>query len=283
MTRLKNPVPLQVVRRQTYVPAEAKQSNATRAWNLGVALYYKAGNIPWRPKDLAPGTCFVGISFHYLKRRSGDLLYASIAQAFSNEHEPFALKGASVPRDQTRERQPYLTEGQASQLVGALVDKYTFLTGSPPTRVVVHKTSRYQAEESRGFRDCLQARVPAHDLVWVAPTGFRLLRRGMKEPLRGTLCTLQDQEHYLFTTGYVPWWREYPGPHIPAPLQIATETDSNIVERARELLLLTKMNWNSAEGISRHPISLTFARRVGMIMTELDEEEEPNPLYRFYM
>ncbi len=71
---------------------EAKQSKATRAWNLGTALYYKSGNIPWQPHGLPPDCCFVGISFHHLKRRSGDLVYASVAQAFSNQLEPFALK-----------------------------------------------------------------------------------------------------------------------------------------------------------------------------------------------
>ena len=45
-----------------------------------------------------------------LKRREGDVVYASVAQAFSNEIEPFALKGALVPHDQRRDRQPYLTE-----------------------------------------------------------------------------------------------------------------------------------------------------------------------------
>jgi len=46
---------------------------------------------------------------------------------------------------------------------------------------------------------------------------------------------------------------------------------------------LTKMNWNSADGIGHNPISVSFARRVGTIMTEMKEEQEPNPLYRFYM
>jgi hypothetical protein len=34
-------------------------------------------------------------------------------------------------------------------------------------------------------------------------------------------------------------------------------------DRARELLTITKMNWNSSDGIARLPITLLFARRVG--------------------
>ena len=45
-------------------------------------------------------------------------------------------------------------------------------------------------------------------------------------------------------------------------------------ERAREILALSKMNWNSAEGISRHPITLSFAKKVGTIMTEMGDDSE---------
>lgn len=277
-----NCIPLQIIRRQTYVPEEAKQSNATRAWNLGTALYYKAGNIPWRPHKLANGTCFIGVSFHHLKRRSGDIVYASVAQAFSTELEPFALKGESISPDQTRQKRPFLNQSQASNLVSRIVDAHRDRSGSYPDRVVVHKTTQYEPEEVEGFNDGLLSKVPVNEMVWVRPSGFRLLRRGMREPIRGTLCTIED-DHYLFTTGYVPWWKEYPGPHIPAPLQIGTVSGRDIHERAREILTLTKMNWNSAEGLARHPITLTFARRVGTMMTEMDEGGTPNPLYRFYM
>jgi hypothetical protein len=280
---LPNPVPLQVMRRHTYVPAEASQSDATRAWNLGVALYYKTGNIPWRPHGLTKGACFVGVSFHHLKRRGGSLVYASVAQAFSSELEPFALRGASIAPEQIRDKRPYLTELQAADLMRQIILEYERRTGSAPASVVVHKTSRYQPEEDRGFRAGVLSRAAACHLVWFAPTGFRLLRHGVREPTRSTLCTIEDQSSYLFTTGYVPWWDEYPGPHIPAPLEVGISGDSSLTERCREILALTKMNWNSAEGIGRHPITILFARKVGVMMSEIPEDVEPNPLYRFYM
>jgi hypothetical protein len=58
---------------------------------------------------------------------------------------------------------------------------------------------------------------------------------------------------------------------------------SALAERAKEILALTKMNWNSADGMGRHPITLSFARQVGAIMTEIDDSREIHPLYRFYM
>jgi hypothetical protein len=164
-----------------------------------------------------------------------------------------------------------------------VIRAYEARAGSRPSRVIVHKTSRYQPEEEAGFRGALLSEVAGCDLIWFAPTGFRLLRRGMQEPWRGTLCMVGDDHHFLFTTGFVKDWDEYPGPHIPAPLQIGAAGKTDIRERAREILALTKMNWNSAEGLGRHPITISFARKVGTIMTEMPDDALPNPLYRFYM
>jgi hypothetical protein len=108
------------------------------------------------------------------------------------------------------------------------------------------------------------------------------VRRGLQEPWRGTVCTA-GEETYLFTSGYVPWWSEYPGPYIPAPVQVGVSGETDIRERAAEILALTKMNWNSTEGISRYPVTLSFAKKVGQLMTELPEDQIPNPSYRFYM
>jgi hypothetical protein len=278
-----NPVPIQVVRRGTFLRADDDgQSFATRSWNLATSLFYKAGHEPWRPADLPSNTCFVGISFHHLKRREGDVVYASVAQAFSNEIEPFALKGSTLPHHQRRNRQPYLTESQAADLITDVLNEYEARAGMLPGRVVVHKTSIYQPEEEAGFRRGTEALVPVSDLIWMRSTAFRLIRRGTQEPWRGTLCALGD-ESYFFTSGYVPWWDEYPGPHIPAPLEIGCSGASDMRQRAREILALTKMNWNSTEGIGRYPITISFARRVGILMTELSENQIPNPSYRFYM
>jgi hypothetical protein len=92
-----------------------------------------------------------------------------------------------------------------------------------------------------------------------------------------------ERQRTLFTTGYVPYWDEYPGPHVPAPIQIGSVGETDIKSRASEILALSKMNWNSSEGVARHPITLSFARKVGSVMTKMGEDPEPNPSYRFYM
>ena len=83
-----------------------------------------------------------------------------------------------------------------------MLDQYEARAGIVPSRVVVHKTTMYHAEEEKGFRGATHGRVPTCDLIWFWSTPFRLIRKGTQEPWRGTLCTLKDQ-FYLFKGGYV--------------------------------------------------------------------------------
>ncbi|MGA0532580.1 hypothetical protein [Hansschlegelia sp. KR7-227] len=276
-------VPIQILRRDTIDrPDDKGQSHATRLWNLASSLYYKSRGIPWRPTDLPKNVCFVGVSFHHMKKRSGHLVYASVAQSYSTDVEPFALKGANVDRDQRRDRQPYLDKAQAHGLLEDVLRQYHDRAGVMPDRVVIHKTTEYQPEELEGFRKAASDVVPAIDFVWMRSTAFRMVRKGAEEPWRGTLCRLQEQS-YLFTGGFVPWWNEYPGMHIPAPMEIGGADVTDIVERSKEILTLTKMNWNSSDGIARYPVTILFAKRVGELMSEFSENFVPKPSFRFYV
>lgn len=276
-------VPIQFLRRDTIDrPDDKGQSYATRAWNITTSIYYKARGIPWRPTDLPRNVCFVGISFHHMKKRSGHLVYASVAQAYSTDVQPFALKGANIEHDQRRDRQPYLNVAQAEGLLNDVLFQYLERAGVMPDRVVIHKTTTYQPEELAGFKAAAKDRVAVIDYIWMRSTAFRMVRKGFEEPWRGTLCTLKNQS-YLFTGGYIPWWNEYPGMHIPAPLEVGTASPTDMKERSKEILTLTKMNWNSSDGISRLPITILFARRVGELMCELSDNAIPKPSYRFYI
>jgi hypothetical protein len=279
-----NAVPIQVLRHDTVRREDGKNlghSRATRAWNFATTVFYKAGGIPWRPAALPRNVCFIGISFHHLRRRSGGIVYASVAQAVSSELEPFTLKGATIDKDQRRDKHPYLLEDQAEALLSEVFAKYKFAAGVAPDRIVVHKSTSYEPEEAAGFRRAAHDEVATCDLVWMRATSFRLVRRGFEEAARGTFCKV-DEDSYLFTVGRVPWWGEYPGPHIPAPLQIGSSGETDLRERAKEILALSKVDWNTTEGISRLPITLSFARKVGLGMAELGDNQSPHPSYRFH-
>lgn len=277
-------MPVQIATNQLIFDDVAKQGASIRAWNSSVGLYYKAGGIPWRMKLDGPVTCFVGISFHHVKTRERHLVKSSIAQAFSSQGEGFALRGGDVEYDDRQGRNVHLTRDQAFNLGHDILSEYRDRVGGTPLRVVLHKTSGYSEDERLGFESAL-GDVPVVELINIMPTSFRLVRFGAYPPNRGTLCTVNDDTAFLFTTGFMPELNTYPGPHVPSPVEIRKVGGGDFDQVARDILGLARMNWNTASTTGGMPVTLSFARRVGGIMAEyaLSSPEQPPSSFRYYM
>jgi len=247
------------------------------AWNLFNGLYFKVDGLPWGPTDLPPASCFIGISFY---RPLGS---TSVVQAFDENGDGLVLRGHRFDWDDQEGRSPHLREEMAAELIAMVLDRYRQERSQLPQRVVVHKTSRFEPEERAGFEDALRG-IGRYDLVSVTPTSHsRLLRAGKYPPLRGTAFTIGNVS-FFYTSGYLPVQGRYPHGHVPSPLQIADHVgDTPPRQLLREIMMLTKMNWNSANMSGLMPITLRFSRMVGDILREVPEDQVPQPKYKFYM
>lgn len=253
------------------------------AWNLFTGMYFKVEGLPWGPTALRPGTCYIGISFF---RPLGDSssLRTSVVQAFDENGQGLVLRGHKFHWDEKKYgKSPHLPADQPKGLIDMVLEQYKYENGERlPHRVVIHKSSRFESEEHQGFRQALRE-VSEIDLVSLAPTSdARLLRTGKYPPLRGTIFHAGDIS-YCYTSGYIRG-QGYPHGHVPSPLQIADHKgDTSRTELLREVLVLTKMNWNTANMFGLMPITLRFSRLVGDILREVPENEKPRSKYKFYM
>jgi hypothetical protein len=254
------------------------------AWNLFTGLYFKVDGLPWGPVGLPPSSCFIGISF-YRPLGTVSTLRTSIARAFDENGEGLILRGHEFHWDESKQgKSPHLTADLATKLIDLVLAKYmNERNGQLPQRVVVHKSSRFEPDERRGFDQALQ-KVDRYDLVALSPnSSVRLIRAGKCPPLRGTSFTIGDIS-YLYTSGYLSSQGRYPHGHVPSPLQIADHVgDTSRAQLLREIMILTKMNWNSANLASLMPITLRFSRLVGDILREVSTGQEPEPKYQYYM
>ncbi len=129
-----------------------------------------------------------------------------------------------------------------------------------------------------------ESRINAADYVTVQRTDMRLLRHGIYPPYRGTHVEFDEKNHLLYTRGAVGYYETYPGLYIPQPLEIRiVESDESPGIICKEILGLTKMNWNNTQFDGKYPITIECARRVGDIMKYLGEDEQPQIRYSFYM
>ncbi len=278
-------IPTQIVLKRTLVGGRGVDHASNRAWNFFAGLYFKAGGIPWVLRDITPGTCFVGVSFYHQISDSGKAMRTSLAQAFDEYGNGLVLRGHKFPWDAERDgRTPHLTAEGAHTLITMVLDRYKREMKREPVRVVVHKSSQFWPEEREGFEEALKS-VSTYDLVAVRSTSHvRLLRAGLYPPLRGTAFRIGETD-YLYTTGYVPALEGYPHGHVPSPLQLTDHigSDSSPDHLLKEILALTKMNWNSTDLGGHKPITLRFSEWVGDILREVPDDEEPHPSFRFYM
>jgi hypothetical protein len=253
------------------------------AWNLFTSLYFKAGGVPWRPLGLRPDTCYIGISFHRPLGDANPLMRSSVAQAFDEDGTGLVLRGPDFTWDEERDgKSAHLSAEASKALLELVLKRYKRETGRMPGRVVVHKTSRFVPAEREGMKDALQS-VSQFDLIAVTPTDeIRLVRTGQYPPLRGTLFSVGTME-YVYTTGYIKSLKAYPHGHVPRALQIADHHgDSDLPSIAKELLILTRMNWNSAGFAGTFPITIRFSKQVGDIMREIPRDREPEPQFKYY-
>jgi hypothetical protein len=121
----------------------------------------------------------------------------------------------------------------------------------------------------------------------IRPTqDLRLFRPDADVPvLRGTAVTMSKREGYLWTTGYVPRLRTYPGFEIPKPILVEVNRgDGELMTVMRDVLALTKVNYNACDYSSGLPVTLKFADRVGEILTASPRGMKAPPLpFRFYI
>jgi hypothetical protein len=257
------------------------QKPAAFAWNLATGLYYKAHGRPWRLAKLTYGTCYVGVSFYRNLRNPDWNLETSMAQVFTHSGEGFVLRGSDVMIDEST-REPHLTASQAYELLRDSIEKYTLKVGHGPNRVVIHKTSLFSDEERSGFDKAVGDLL--RDYVAISEdTDLRFLRTGKYPVLRGTVISLTPNQHLLYTTGFTARIRTYPGLRIPKPLLITHDGDSETELICREILGLTKLNWNTTAFSTQLPITLEFAQRVGKVLSELPPNATLKDHYRFYM
>lgn len=279
-------VPIQILRPHTteqYNPEKPqREDDATTFWNLVVAMFYKANRLPWRVRDLLEDTSYLGIAFFRDKDDPANVKTA-LAQFFALDSEGFVFKGKKALIDESNA--PHVSKKEATRLIRKAIDVYKANKDQLPQRVVVHKTSRYTDDEKEGFK-IGSKEIQRLDLLAFGTRNVKLMRWGQKPPIRGTMVRLPDKSILLYTFGYIPYLDVYPGPRVPSPLEILEYYGSTSIETiCKEILALTKLNWNSAKFCIKAPITISFARRVGFILRNAppDIESKIKHKFKFYM
>jgi hypothetical protein len=102
--------------------------------------------------------------------------------------------------------------------------------------------------------------------------------------LRGTFWQVNERSGYLFGSGFKPRLCTYDGWETPVPLRIDVQYgDAPIETVARDILGLTKLNYNACRLGEAQPVTVGFSDAVGEILVLNPTVTERRANFKFYI
>ena len=270
-------------------------------WRLSIALYTKAGGVPWVLADMMSGTAFIGIDYamrHVNGLDTSDTRFAiCCSQVFDAEGSglEFIAYEADV---KLFGKNPFLQRDQMMKLISRSLQIYQrkHVGDPPPSRIVVHKNTEFKPDEVEGCFDAL-LNVADIELVHVQQDcGWKGVQIDAPQkpsgyPVhRGTSCQLGPYDTLLWTEGNLPQMtengRDYfkGGKGIPDPLMLVRYAGlGSIDDLCRETLALTKMDWNNDGPYDRLPVTLSFAHTLAKVVKRMPALEPRSYAFRHFM
>lgn len=283
-------VPIQILRESTLRPNDEYQFGerqltplSDRAWNLTTALYYKAGGKPWRLATARKGVCYLGIAFRMVQEDKATACCA--AQMFLDSGDGIVFLGDYGPWYSPDKKQFSLSKEAAHNLLSGILHTYRELEGQPLNEIFLHSRSNISAEEFSGYQSACPAGIA---LVGVRirdnRDGFRLFRPGSRPVIRGTFLQDSSRSGYLWAHGFKPRLMTYDGNEVPAPLRIDIQHGTaDIVQVAKDVLSLSKLNYNTCKLGESQPVTVHFSDAVGEILVNNPKTKRPHHNFKFYI
>ncbi len=286
-------VPIQIVRESALRLNDENRFGARhltplsdRMWNLSTTMYYKGGGKPWKLATAREGVCYVGLAFRRSDSEHGPKSAACAAQMFLDDGDGVVFLGDYGPWYSPTEKQFRLTASAAHDVLKGALETYAELHGKRLTEVFLHSRSDISEEEFQGYRSAAPEGLKVVG-IRVRPwrDGPRLYRADKQWPvLRGTFWRHSPTRGYLFGAGFKPRIGTYDGWETPVPLLIEIQHgEADIVDVARDILGLTKLNYNACNAGDTQPVTVKFSDAVGEILVSNPTVTNRQPTFRFYI
>lgn len=260
-------------------PLRRLQDAATMAWNITTTAYFKASGRSWKLADVRDGVCYVGLVF---KQDMTSLSAGNAccgAQMFLDSGDGLVFRGAVGPWYSETTKEFHLKREKAKELMGMIVTSYGRQHGKPPVELFIHGQTRFNDEEWEGFTQAVPKETKLVGVRIRDDKGVKLFGLGKEPVLRGTALPLSKRRGYLWTRGYVPRLQTYAGREVPNPLFIEVcRGDADLKQVMRDIMGLTKVNFNRCEYADGYPVTLRFADHVGEILTATPDAHDKPPL-----
>ena len=275
-------------------------------WWLSLALYVKANGIPWRNPVINESTAFIGLDFAIQKINNSHKYVLGSSQIFDSTGQGLRFLLQPIEHPIFIGKNPFMSKEDARRLILKLKEAYFRIDGNSKLgKLVVHKVLHYTNDEMTGISEALEGIENIELLQIQKYSKWRAIRGEVDRhtgkmkadphnfPIqRGTVIQLDDFSFLLWTHGSVQdddvagrYMNYYQGKRgIPAPLLIRRFRGTDPIETTvRDILSLTKMNWNGGELYKTLPVTLDFSKRLSKYAKQAETLQAIPYDFRFFM
>lgn len=292
-------LPIQIVREDK---ALSYPCRASVMWRVGLALYAKAGGVPWKLADVDPENAYIGISYAQRPVESDRPRFVTCcSQVFDAEGSGLEFVAYDAHEFDLQRDNPFLSRTEMFRVMTRSMDLYRRRhAGRTPRRVMVHKTTEFKREEVDGCMEALHL-CEAVDLVQIVESvgwrGVRIDPQGDATKgsaagypvARGTLVGLSPRECLLWTHGDVRGISDrgayFQGSRsTPAPLRLVRHAGHGAWDdTARAVLALSKMDWNNDALYDPLPVTLGYSKVLARVVKRMRGLGSAPYQFRFFM
>ena len=206
------------------------------------------------------------------------------AQMFLDSGDGVVFKGDVGPWYSGKKGDFHLDRAAAQALVKKAIDEYSSKKGEPPKELFLHGKVRFNDEEWRGFRRAAGDKTAVVGVRIRDELDLKLYTKRNNPVLRGVAFVRDDRTAYLWTRGFTPRLRTYPGREVPNSLLIdVCRGNAKIETVLGDIMALTKLNYNACVFADGQPVTLKFADAVGEILSAGPIKEAPPLPFKHYI
>lgn len=244
--------------------------DSAKAWNIATTLYYKNGGLPWRLGDIREDVCYLGLVYKKLNDDPQNRSACCAAQMFIDSGDGMVFRGNIGDWFNPDTKEFHITKNDAAAMISQSLEafKEKLGKGSYPKEVFIHAKTLFDDEEWSGFTEIAAGRSKIIGVRIQSTSQFKLYRDFSFCVPRGMTMKTETNKAFLWTKGFIPRLQTQVGLETPNPIVVEiTRGEAAIEQVCKDVLALTKLNYNACIFADGQPVTLRFADSIGEVLT----------------